>query len=367
MFTAEKLAHIRLSLTEGIGSVLLKNLIAYCGSAEAVFTNSKPQLAKIPGISSITANRILDPSSIALTEQQVKLLEKNKASAISYRDPEYPSRLKQLYDCPSLLYYAGSANLNHTKIISIVGTRNATDYGREQAKQIVADFKDHNVLIVSGLAYGIDIAAHKACLEYGVETIAALAGGIDWIYPADHRRYASEIKHLGGLISEQPMGKQPARGGFPARNRIIAGMADCTIVVEASAKGGALITAGYANNYNRDVFAIPGNLGQGTSEGCNNLIKNHLAEIYTSAKDIVENQNWDIHLNPKLAKPELDLSSFSQDEAQILSLLKTHKEISIDELAWLSQLHMSTLASLLLTLEFQGLVKSMPGKKFALN
>lgn len=365
--TEEKFAQLCLLMAEGIGAVLMRQLISYLGSAEKVLSASPAKLAKVPGISKVLAEKILNPVNKKLAEMQLQSIEKQGIKLISFHEEAYPQRMKRNYDAPALLFFKGEANLNYTKIIGIVGTRNASDYGKHMCDKIVQGLAHQNVLIISGLAYGIDIATHKACIKHQVPTIAAMAGGVDWIYPAVHKKYADQMYANGGLISEQAMGAQPAQGGFPARNRIIAGMSDAIIVVEAAAKGGALITAEYANNYHREVFAVPGNIGNPHSEGCNLLIKNNKAQIFTSTEDLVESMNWDLSHVEKPTQSTVDLSQFSNDEAQVLSLLHQQGTLHIDELAWQSQLSMNKLASILLNLEFQGLVKSLAGKRYGLE
>jgi DNA processing protein len=364
----EKLYQIALTLSEGVGDITIRQLISYCGSAEAVLKSNVGKLIKIPGIQEITARKILKPDALILAEKQLELGEKNKVKFLFYLDADYPERLKRNYDSPAMLYYKGNINLNQSKIVGIVGTRNASEYGKRTTEDIVEGFRNQNALIVSGLAYGIDIAAHKASIKYGLPTIGVMASGLDFMYPAAHKKTAEQMCQNGGYMSEQSFGRQPSPKYFPARNRIIAGMSDVVIVVEAAAKGGALITAEYANNYHKDVFAVPGNIGNPTSEGCNLLIKNNKAQIFTSVTHVVEALNWDLEVATKqpIFEPTLDLTQFTDDEAQVLSLLREKKELQIDELAWLTQMHMNKLASLLLNLEFGGFVKSMAGKKYGL-
>ena len=368
MFPQEKLYQLALILADGIGDVTIRQLISYCGTAENVIKANVGKLVKIPGIQEITARKILDKNNLILAETQLQKAEKQQVKLLFYLDEEYPERLKRNYDAPAFLYYKGNIDLNQSKIVGIVGTRNASEYGKRITEEIVKDFQTHNTLIVSGLAYGIDIAAHKASIKYGLPTIGVMASGLDYIYPAVHKKTAEMMCQNGGILSEQSFGREPSPKFFPARNRIIAGMSDAVIVVEAAAKGGALITAEFANNYHKEVFAVPGNIGNPTSEGCNLLIRNNKAQIYTSANDVIEALNWDLvsKENKPQNAPKLDLSQFSDDEAQVISILREKGEIQIDELAWISQLHMNKLASLLLNLEFQGIVKSMAGKKYGL-
>jgi DNA processing protein len=364
----EKLYQIALTLAEGVGDITIRQLISYCGSAEAVLKANVGKLIKIPGIQEITARKILKPENITSAEKQLEKAIKENVKLLFYLDADYPDRLKRNYDSPAMLYYKGNVDLNQAKIVGIVGTRNASEYGKRTTEDIVEGLRSQNVLIISGLAYGIDIAAHKACLKYGLPTIGVMASGLDFMYPSAHKRTAEQMCQNGGYMSEQSFGRKPDPRYFPARNRIIAGMSDVVIVVEAAAKGGALITAEYANNYHKDVFAVPGNIGNATSEGCNLLIKNNKAQIYTSANHMIEAMNWDSEIvaNKPIAELDLDLTKFTDDEAQVLALLREKKELQIDELAWLTQMHMNKLASLLLNLEFNGYVKSMAGKKYGL-
>jgi DNA processing protein len=369
MNLSEKHYQLALLLAEGIGDITIRQLITYCGSAEAVVKASLGKLIKIPGIQETTARKILKPENLILAEKQIQIAEKEGVKLLFYTDSDYPERLKRNYDSPAMVYYKGNVDLNQQKIIGIVGTRNASEYGKRTTDEIVKDFQSHNTLIVSGLAYGIDIASHKASIKYNLPTIGVMASGLDFMYPAVHKKTAELMCQNGGILSEHSFGRKPDPRYFPARNRIIAGMSDAIIVVEAAPKGGALITAEFANNYHKEVFAVPGNIGNPTSEGCNHLIKNNKAQIFTSVNDIIEALNWDLDTKPTQNKAKeltIDLTKFTDDEAQVLSILREKGDIQIDELAWISQMHMNKLASLLLNLEFGGFVKSMAGKKYGL-
>jgi DNA processing protein len=254
--------------------------------------------------------------------------------------------------------------------VAIVGTRQATEYGKEMVAKIIDELKPHHPVIVSGLAYGIDIHAHKQSLKLDLPTLAVMGSGIDVIYPAVHKDTAKKIVSQGALLTENHFGTKPDAHNFPARNRIIAGLCDALIVVEAAEKGGALITAEIANTYNKDVFAVPGSLGQTYSEGCNKLIRNNKAVIYTSIKDLEYHMNWSVEETQTAKKKteEIDFSTFGPDEQTILRILKEKNgPMMIDELTIKSSLSPSLLASLLLTLEFSDIVKSLPGKQFALK
>lgn len=364
----DRLSFLALHFISGIGDQLVKQLVSYCGSAEQVFKTPKGKLLKIPGIGPVTAESIRTGSTFLQAEKEFKKAEKEDAEILFYTDKKYPERLKSIEDAPSLLYYKGNANLNHAKSVGIVGTRQATDYGKEMVSKIVEELKPHETLIVSGLAYGIDIQAHKQALKNNLPTVAVMGSGMDIVYPSAHKETAKKMLSHGGLLTENHFGTKPDAHNFPARNRIIAGMCDALIVVEAADKGGALITAEIANSYNRDVLAVPGSLGQTYSEGCNKLIRNNKATIYTSIKDLEYLMNWSTEETTlKKQKKELDLNAYSADEQLVLGILQEkNSPMMIDELTIKTALSPSALASLLLTLEFSNVVKSLPGKQFAL-
>ena len=363
----EKLYQVSLSMVPGIGDITAKTLLSYCGSAKDIFKKNKSQLAKIPGIGLVNADRILAFKNFTAAENEIVKCEKHQAEILFFSDPGYPKKLKHAPDAPMVLYYKGKGNLNNHKVVAIVGTRKSTDYGRSFTKKIIQQLAPHNALVVSGLAYGIDINAHRAALQYGLETIGVMASGHDIIYPSIHRSTAMEMLENGGLLTEFKIGEKPDAHNFPSRNRVIAGMSDVTIVIEAAKKGGALITAEIANSYNRDVFALPGNIGSVYSEGCNNLIKSNKAHLLTSVEDIEYIMNWDAQSSPMPAV-EHDYSNLSHDERAVIETLNTDQAgMQLDELSWKSQIPLNKLASILLSLEFSGLVKTMPGKKYKLS
>ncbi len=362
----ETLYLLALRSIPNIGDVLAKQLISYCGSTQAIFNESKGKLLKIPNIGEKTVELISGKQCLKAAEEQIKQCEKHEVSVIPYYADKYPEKLKWANDSPLVLFVKGVTEQTTRKVVAIVGTRNATNYGKEMTREIVNDLVAHDALIVSGLAYGIDIAAHKAALEFGLPTVGVLAGGLDKIYPSVHRKTAIEMLETGSLYSEKEIGIQPEAHYFPARNRIIAGMADAVIVVEAAAKGGALITANIAYSYDREVFAVPGDLKNKFSEGCNWLIKSQRANIYTGISDLEYLLNWDKG-REKQQEIRIDLSQFSNEEQALLQILTEFKEgLHLDELSWKTQIAVNTAVSLLLNLEFAGLVKSLPGKKYQL-
>ncbi|CAM3691862.1 DNA-processing protein DprA [Aquirufa aurantiipilula] len=363
----EKVFQIALSLVPQIGIVNARRLISYLGSAQQVFQSSTSALQKVPHIGPLIAHEIKVNQVLEKAEKIYADCQKEQIQLFFYLDEAYPHRLKQLYDAPLLLYFKGNANFQHDKVMALVGTRKATEYGREMTYQIVKDALDDDVLFVSGLAYGIDIALHQACIELKIPTIAVLAGGFQCIYPSLHIKYAHQMMDLGGILSEHPFHQKPDPRFFPLRNRIIAGMSDATIVVEAAEKGGALITAEYANNYHRDVFAVPGNLQKVFSEGCNRLILKNQATIYTDWHTCKEQLNWQSNPDKIVKNKSLLWSRLTEDESQILSLLHQEKVLALDEIAWKLQKGVNQLAMLLLNLEFQGFIKAWPGHRYGLK
>ncbi|MEI6061718.1 MAG: DNA-processing protein DprA [Bacteroidota bacterium] len=357
---------IALTLIPGVGSVNGKSLVAYCGGVQAVFMEKKHSLLRIPGIGEQTVNAITNHNVFARAEEELRFIEKNAIQPIFYLDKQYPLRLKQCHDSPLMLYYKGTADLNASKVVALVGTRSATEYGRDMCRKIVEGLIRHNALIVSGLAYGIDTWSHKAALDSGLETVAVLGHGLDRVYPYANRSLAEKITENGGLLCEYMSNTLPDRENFPMRNRIIAGISDAVVVIEAGERGGALITAEIANSYNRDVFAVPGRLGDPHSEGCNKLIKINKAALIQSAKDISYILNWDDKQLPKVPVQGQLFLNLSPDEELILKLLREKGDMDIDLLRIESGFLPAKAATVLLNLEFEGLIRCMPGKVYRL-
>lgn len=357
-----RLSLLALHFIPGIGDHLIRQLISYCGSAEKVFKTPKGKLQKVPGIGSVTAESITKGKPFSAAEAEIKKAEKLGVKLLFYTDPDYPSRLRQINDAPSLLYIKGVVDLENSKVVGIVGTRQATSYGRERVDELVAGLVAHQALIVSGLAYGIDIHAHRQSIKHGLPTVGVMGSGIDVIYPAAHKETAKKMMEHGAIATEHRFGALPDAHNFPARNRIVAGLSDAVIIVEAAEKGGALITADIANSYNKDVFAYPGNIGQSHSAGCNNLIKANRANLITGVKDLEYIMNWDPAVQPQ-RKQKFSLDNYEETERLVLNtLLENNKQLSIDEISWRSNIPVSKLASVLLNLEFKGAVASLPGK-----
>jgi DNA processing protein len=359
------LYQIALTLVPNIGDVRAKALIETFGDAESIFKTSKKNLENIEGIGTIAANSIKQFADFKVCEDEIKFIEKSKIIPLFITDENYPQRLLNCYDSPTLLYYKGNANLNAAKIISIVGTRSNSDYGKNVCDKIIEDLAEQNVLIISGLAFGIDTIAHKASLKNKLKTVGVMAHGLDKVYPAQNKTLAIEMLSQGGMLTDFMSGTNPDRQNFPRRNRIVAGICDALIVIESSAKGGSLITAELANSYNKDVFAIPGRVSDSRSEGCNYLIRNNKALLITSADDLLHIMNW--KEAPKKVKQQRELFiELTPDEKIIIDILKDRENIQIDELYFKSGLSSSAVAQALLMLEMQGVVASLPGKVFKL-
>lgn len=356
---------IALTLIPGVGSVNGKSLVAYCGGAKAVFMEKRRALLKIPGIGEQTVHEIVNHKVFDRAEEEIAFIEKNGIKPLFYLDKAYPIRLKHCHDSPLLLYYKGTADLNAPKVVALVGTRKATEYGRDMCNKIVEGLKAHNALIVSGLAYGIDTWSHKAALDADMQTVAVLGHGLDRIYPYANRALAEKMLDAGGLLCEYMSNTLPDRENFPMRNRIIAGMSDAVVVVEAAASGGALITADIANSYNRDVFAVPGRIGDPHSEGCNKYIKINKAVLIQSADDISYLLNWDVVKTTKNIQTQL-FPALRAEEELIVNVLREKGDLDVDTLLLETKLLPAKAATMLLNLEFEGVLRCLPGKIYRL-
>ncbi len=358
---------IAISLIPGIGSVTAKSLIAYTGSAEQVFKEKEKALRQIPGVGSILAKNIVNAHVLARAEQEVRFLQKNDVNALFYLDDDYPQRLLGCSDAPIVLYVKGNPFLNCTKVISIVGTRRATEYGKKIVDQFISVLAErgYRILIVSGLAYGIDIQAHKSALRTGIPTVAVLGHGLETVYPSLHTPTAKQmIAEQGGLISDFLSNSPIDRTNFLRRNRIIAGLSDATIVVESAKKGGALVTADIANSYNRDVFAFPGRVDDPYSEGCHFLIKSNRAALIERVADLEYVMNWSAAKSQPDAVQQCLFYDFNPDEKLIVDLLRSEGATAIDLICIKTTLPMNKVSPTLLNLEFAGVVKGLPGKVF---
>jgi len=362
---AENLLYkIGISLIPGVGDVNGKKLINYCGNAEAVFSSSRKALMAIPGIGQTTVNSILNQKILDRAARELDFLMQHQIKALFYEDADYPQRLLNCYDHPLMLFYKGKADLNHSRIISFVGTRKATDYGRSRCKELLDGLKEKEILLVSGLAYGIDACAHHQAVDLDIPTVGVLGHGLDRLYPAQHKKLAENmLAQGGGLLTEFLSKTIPDRENFPRRNRIVAGMSDAVVVIESDLKGGALITAELANSYNRDVFALPGRIGDRYSRGCNFFIKTNKAALIQSSDDISYIMGWDDRRRKEKRQTELFIE-LSEEEKYILSMIQATGSMGIDQLVIQSGINPSKVASALLNMEFSGLILSLPGKQY---
>ena len=361
------LYQIALTLVPNIGDVHAKALVHIYGDAQSVFKAKKKELENIEGLGTVRARSIKDFTDFISSEVEIKFIEKYKITPLFITDKNYPKRLLNCYDSPVLLYYRGNANLNTSKIISVVGTRNNSDYGKQVCEKFIDDLQSENILVVSGLAFGIDTIAHKAAIKNNLQTIAVLAHGLDRIYPLQNKALAKQITAQGGLLTDFISNTNPDKQNFPKRNRIVAGMCDAVIVMESSKKGGSLITAELGNGYNKDVFAIPGRTNDIKSEGCNYLIKNNKAALINSAQDFLEMMNWASTPKPTAKKQRELFIELLPDEKIVVDILQQQESIQIDELYFKSGLSSSAVATALLMLEMQNVVLSLPGKIYKLT
>jgi len=370
MYNQDLIYHIGITLVKGIGNITAKQIIENIDNVALLFTEKKHVVERISGLSRRIINEIHSPEVLKRAEKEIRFIEKAHIEPLFITDPAYPNRLKECVDAPVMLYFRGKANLNAEKIISIVGTRNATAYGRETTDQLVHDISKTfpESLIVSGLAYGIDIAAHRAALRENMVTVGILAHGLDRIYPSEHRNTAAEMINTGGLLTDFISETNPDRQNFVKRNRIVAGMSDCTIVVESAQKGGALITANIADSYNRDIFAIPGKTCDKYSEGCNLLIKSKKAALITSADDIFREMNWSGQPEPvrMQAVQRTIFPELNPEEQKVVDILSKAGSMQLNLLAIELDLPVSKLSVILFDLEMNGLVRCKPGGMYSL-
>ena len=359
----DSLYQIATTLIPGIGDISGKRLVAYCGTPEAVFRESRKALHKINGLREVTIDALCHPKDIMKrAEQEVDFMEQNAIQPLFYQDKNYPRRLLQCDDSPLMLYYKGNANLNAGRVVAIVGTRNITDYGKENCTNLVNDLVDEQVLVVSGLAYGVDTVAHRTSVKVGIPTVGVLGNGFQQIYPAANKKLASEMLANGGLLTECMSGTLPDRENFPRRNRIIAGMADAVIVIESALKGGSLITADLANSYSRDVLAYPGRVTDLYSQGCNYLIRTNRAHLMEGVATLRYVMRWERRQAEE--RQTTIFREFSEEEQLIMDCFGSQSIVNLDDLIVKTDLSTTKLASLLLNLEFDGILMALPGKRY---
>ncbi|MDR2868613.1 MAG: DNA-processing protein DprA [Bacteroidales bacterium] len=354
---------IALQYQEQIGNVSIKKLINAFGSATAIFQQTHKQISN-KGIRRNVPSLAITPKMEAQISRELEYMQKHDIHCCFYTDAHYPKKMKNCLDSPYLFYHKGDSDFNKAKSLSIVGTRNINQYGRDVVKQLVGELAQYNVSIVSGLAFGVDTVAHEQALEHNLHTIAVMGSGFSHIYPTVNHRLAERIvENRGALITEFPYNTLPDRPNFPQRNRIIAGISDATLVIESAKKGGSIITAMIAQTYNRDVFAVPGSIFDKSYEGCHELIRTNIAAIAFSGEHLAEMMGWN-DTDKKPIQKELFIE-LSEDETVIVDVIQQQNKISIDEITCkCSQFTPSKIASLLLGLELKGVVSCLPGKVY---
>lgn len=364
---SELLYQLALTLVPNIGDVQAKILVNHFGDAYSIFKAKRSELEKMEGIGEVRARSIKEFNDFHLAEEEIKFIEKYRIRTLFLTDAGYPKRLLNCYDSPTLLFYKGTADLNASKIIAIVGTRSNTDYGKQFTEKLIKDLSDQDIVIVSGLAHGIDALAHKAALKNGLPTVGVVGHGLDKMYPAENSSLAKDmVKEGGGILSEFFSGTKPDKHNFPLRNRIVAGLSDATIVVETNIKGGSMITAKLADAYNRDVFAVPGRTSDKASSGCNHLIKYNKAILLTDADELLDVLGWRERKKQKVKQQKELFIELSAEEKLIVQLLQEKEMVHIDEINLQSGLSSSTAAAAILNLELQNIITSLPGKMYKL-
>jgi DNA processing protein len=361
----KKVFQLALTLVPKVGPVTTRNLVSYCGCAQSVFEASDKFLSKIPGIGPQIIRYIKNDKLIAKAEAELDFLVQHNIKPVFYLDKSYPARLSHLPNSPAMLYYAGNASLNAPRAVAIVGTRKPSPHGLKLCEEFVEALARYQPTIISGLAYGIDIAVHKACLTYNIPTIGVLGHGLRQIYPPAHKSTAFAMIKNGGLLTEYTSDTRPDKEHFPMRNRIVAGLCDALIVIETQRKGGSMITANIANEYNKDVFAVPGRIKDNFSSGCNLLIKSHRAHLIESINDLAYIMRWEELDAQKHVQQQLFVE-LNKDEKLVVDLLKQQEKMSIDQLTHFMKLPGSKIAGLLLELEFKGVIKPLPGNNYIL-
>jgi len=364
MNDAELLQHLSLTMIPQVGDVQIGILLKHFGSAASVLSASAKALEEVPGIGTVRAASIRNCHVQQRVEAEWRIIQKNHIKVLVKGNQGYPSKLEHCMDAPHVLFYKGSSDLLNKRVVSVVGTRSPSQYGKDRVVELMAVLGQYNVMVVSGLAYGIDTVVHKEALNNTLETIGVLGHGLDQLYPHANKALAADMLQQGGLLSEFMQGIQPEKQNFPKRNRIVAGMADAVVVVESGSKGGSLITADIAKSYNKDVLAYPGRATDPSSKGCNQLIRNHKANLITCGQDLVEFMNWaeDQHQSSKVQHAMK--ASLSDEENVILSIISHHDPCPIDLLTNQSGLNPGLVSAHVLSLEMAGLITSLPGKLY---
>lgn len=361
MIYTKPIYQIALTHLCGFGSIRTKQLLSLVENEEDIFLLPIKKLAQKTGISLEILTKMNREDALSKAQEIYTNIQRYEIDFAFYTDPRYPRRLKQCEDAPLVLYIKGDMDMNNTRFVAVVGTRDISDYGKRICAELIQKLASAGCVIVSGLAYGVDITIHQTCIQYGVETIGVLAHGLEIVYPQLHRSTAKKMIKYGGLVSEYPPNTTPERVNFPMRNRIIAGMCDATIVVESKIKGGSLITADLANDYSRDVFAYPGSIFNENSEGCNMLIANNKAHLIRNGDDFIKKMGWDLMVKNPVQRSIFP--SLSKEEQDIITALGENRKMNIDTMAMQLKLPSSKLNVLLFQLEMNGLIALIPGNR----
>lgn len=354
---------LALQRVEGVGDIMTKKLLTHFGDAASVFKAKASQLAAIDGVGSVLLKNLKDKSVFEKANQELQFIQSNDIKAFYFQDEDYPERLKHCIDGPVVLFSSGNIDLKKGKIISIVGTRQITSYGIEFCRKLIEDLAPLDPIIVSGFAYGVDIVAHQLAMENNLQTIGVVAHGLNQIYPKPHKKYVAKMEQNGGFMTEFWSSSNPDKENFVRRNRIVAGMTEATIVIESADRGGSLITANMANDYNRDVFAVPGRVTDKYSQGCNNLIKTQKANVLTNAADLIYILNWELEKESKPIQKQLFVTLETDEQKVYDYLLKTGKEV-MDIIALHCDFPIYKISGLLLNMELKGVIRPLPGKLF---
>jgi DNA processing protein len=360
----ELIALLRLQRIPNIGDVNAKKLLDRCGSAAAIFQEKRNNLLKIDGIGTFTIQNLYDTVHLEAAEQELKFTRENDIKALCFLDADYPAHLKHCIDSPILLFKSGNINLENRKIISVVGTRKITSYGQAFCEEFIDAIAPLDPIIVSGFAYGVDIAIQRAAIEHNLQTIGCLAHGLNQVYPKVHKKYVAQVEKNGGFLTEFWSSSNPDRENFLKRNRIIAGMSEATIVMESAEKGGSLVTADIAHSYNRDVFAVPGRASDKYSVGCNNLIKQQKAQLLTSAAELVYLMGWQVDEQQKEPVQKQLFIELDETEQSIYSYLQLNGKQLLDTVALECKLPIFKVSATLLNMEMKGAIRPLPGKLF---
>ncbi|MCF0207261.1 MAG: DNA-protecting protein DprA [Bacteroidales bacterium] len=371
MFADDKVYDVALSFLHGVGDINAKKLINYFGTSKSFFSASLNDLKAVPGLSHVGASKIISSfdTAVKLAEDELQYVYANDINLVTFIDDEYPSKLRECDDAPIIMYYKGNPDFSSNHVVSIVGTRKATKYGTEFCDRFVADMAEKypDAVVVSGLAYGIDVASHKAALENNLQTWAILGHSLETVYPSDHRKVADKILANGGaLVSDFHHGSRIDPSNFVKRNRIVAGLCDALLVVESGEKGGSIITANIANAYNKDVFALPGNITSQYSKGCNHLIKTNRANLCESFADFEYIMNWSS--KGRVVMPKLEFKfDLTPDEQKVVDVLSKYEFLDIDNLHRQTELNPNELSLIILQLELKNVIVALPGKIFSLK